>query len=378
MVDFPGKLSDFLKVGGVAAARGDVELMREILKERPKWIQHVGSHGRTLLWEAAHRGKLPMVKYLVRRKSDIDACGTQYTPYFVEISCYCIARYKKHHDVADFLLSKGAKQNIHTAAFLSDCDRILEFLKQDRKQVNAGHPQYTMARNSDGDQEFFLAPAPWATPLCYALRGGSVETVELLLKKRAKIKGFEKPLFIAAKKDYEKLKLLLERGADPSFLPEVFPDEGDVYELVSSYRGKGINVAKLNEEFVYLCRGDRGGNPDEVKRLLQLGANVNHQDAKGKTALHRAAKAGFVTTAQILIDAGARVDVADQKGETVLFDIARSTIKNVDNLKQCIRLIQQAGGDVSHKNRLGQTAVDVAAKAKRPEARELARLLKRK
>ena len=101
MVKFPGKVSDFLKVGGVAAGRGDVDLMREILKERPKWIHHIGSHGRTLLWEASHKGKLAMVKYLVRRKSDVDACGSHYTPYFVEISCYCISRFKKHHEVAD-------------------------------------------------------------------------------------------------------------------------------------------------------------------------------------------------------------------------------------------------------------------------------------
>ena len=65
MVDikFPGKASDFLKVTTAAAARG----------------------------------------------ADINACGTHYTPYFVEVSCYCIARYKKREDVADFLLARGAK-----------------------------------------------------------------------------------------------------------------------------------------------------------------------------------------------------------------------------------------------------------------------------
>ena len=91
-----------------AAARGDVEAVRSILEERPGWLTRVGSHGRTMLWEASHRGRLGVVEYLVERGADIDACGTHYTPYFVEVSCYCIARYKGHDDVADFLMEWGA------------------------------------------------------------------------------------------------------------------------------------------------------------------------------------------------------------------------------------------------------------------------------
>lgn len=120
MIEFTGKSSDFLRIGVEAAARGDIEAVREILKIKPKWNKRVGSHGRTMLWEASHRGKFAMVKYLVGRKADVNACGTHYTPYFVEISCFCIARYKKRHDVADYLLSKGAQIDIHTAAYLSD------------------------------------------------------------------------------------------------------------------------------------------------------------------------------------------------------------------------------------------------------------------
>jgi hypothetical protein len=173
---FPGKASDFLKIGVAAAGRGDVEAVRKILKERPAWIGRVGSHGRTMLWEASHRGKLEMVKYLVRRGSDLNACGTHYTPYFVEVSCYCIARSKKRHEVADFLLKKGAEVNIHTAAFLGDCDLVKSFLKKKPKLLNDGHPHFEMGDKNPDGLDFYLAPAPRATPLCYALRGADVET----------------------------------------------------------------------------------------------------------------------------------------------------------------------------------------------------------
>ena len=61
-IKFPGKASDFLKIGVAAAARGDMDAVREILKARPGWIKRVGSHGRTMLWEASHRGRLEMVR----------------------------------------------------------------------------------------------------------------------------------------------------------------------------------------------------------------------------------------------------------------------------------------------------------------------------
>ena len=64
-IQFPGKASNFLKIGVAAAARGDVEAVHAIIDERPRWLTRVGPHGRTMLWEASHRGRLGMVEYLV-------------------------------------------------------------------------------------------------------------------------------------------------------------------------------------------------------------------------------------------------------------------------------------------------------------------------
>ena len=376
MIEFTGNSSDFLKIGVAAAARGDIERVREILKARPKWIRRVGSHGRTMLWEASHRGKLEMVKYLVRRKADINACGTHYTPYFVEVSCYCISRYKKHDDVAAYLLEKKAKLDIHTAAFLGDIVGIRKFLRRNPKLLNAGHPQFVMGKSGSGPS-FVLAPAPWATPLCYALRGGTLESVEYLIKRGAKIKGNEQSLFNAADDDYEKVRLLLEHGADPNLGPTVFEDEGKLHELVSAYGVKSAHSAEASEELVYLCRGDRGGNPNEVKRFLKLGADVNFQDHKGKTALHRAAKSGFLEAMNILLKHGADVDAEDPGGETPLFDAIRSTIKNKENKKQAILLLLESSADPNHENGKGKTPVNVCRDSKLSGSKSLLSILKR-
>lgn len=361
-IEFTGKVSDFLKIGVAAAARGDIDSVRAILKQRPNWIHHVGSHGRTMLWEACHRGKLEMAKYLVRRKADINACGSHYTPYFVDISCYCIARFKKRDAVADFLLTKNAKLNIHTAAFLGDLPAVKKYLRS-RKRLNASHPQYCMAPKNDEGIEFIMETSEWATPLCYALRGGSVETVEYLIEQGARIKGIEEQLFIAANENPVMVRLLLEQGADPKHAPTALPEDKELFDVVSKY-GVKTSQQELDVELVYLCRGDRGGDPESVKQLIAAGANVNHHDHKGKTALHRAAKAGFETTMGILLEQDAKVDAEDLKGETPLFDAVRSTIKDVEKRNRAIRLLIKHGASREHQNKRQQSAKDVACKLK--------------
>ena len=359
-IQFPGKASDFLKIGVAAAARGDVEAVRAILDERPGWFTRVGARGRTMLWEASHRGRLDVVRYLVEGGADIDACGTHHTPYFVEVSCYCIARHKSHDDVADYLMERGVVIDIHTAAFLGDLKGVESLLKQCKESLNEGHPQHMMGDMTEDALAFHLAPAPWATPLCYALRGGDVETVEYLIASGARIEGIEEALINAADKDFEKVRLLLKNGADPRKMPPVFPDEGELFALVSSYGVPPPDAEAVSARLVYLCRGDRGGNPEEVRRLLRLGADADHRDAQGKTALHRAAKAGFAHTMGILLEHGASVNIEDGRGETPLFDAIRSTIKNADRKADAIRALLEAEADLLHANRRGETAREVA------------------
>ena len=377
MVDikFPGKASDFLKVATAAAARGDLTAVDSILDARAQWLSRTGSHGRTMLWEAAHRGKLAMVEYLAARGADINACGTHYTPYFVEVSCYCIARYKKRDDVADFLLAQGAKTDLHTMAFLGDRQGAEDWLKRQPESLYEGHPQHMMGAMEESGLDFYLAPAPWATPLCYALRGGDAETVEFLIGQGAKIKGYEDDFFIAANNDLDKIRHLLEHGADPGKLPPIPPDAGELFALASSYGAKTPDTDTYSAELVYLCRGDRGGNPAEVRRLLGLGADIDFQDNKGKTALHRAAKAGFVKTIGTLLDYGACADIADTNGETALFEVVHSTIKNDEKRKSAAHLLLKAGADPLRAARKGKTPLSAAKSAKGAVVEQLAEIM---
>lgn len=356
-----------MKVAVAAAERGDLKTVKSVLKQRPHWHKHVGSHGRTMLWGASHKGKLEMVKYLVEQGSNVNACGSHYTPYFVEVSCLCIATYKKHEAVAKYLKSVGAKNNIHMAAFLGQLDDVKKFLSRSPKRLNMGHKQTEMADKNDDGLEFVLRKAPWATPLCYALRGADLPTAQFLVDEGATIKGFEEQMFTAAADDFEMIKLLLENGADTKHAPTCSPDGSELYKLLSSY-GIEMSREELNTEFVYHCRGDRGGDPVELQQMLDHGADVNHQDHKGKTALHRAAKAGFIETMQVLLKNKASVYLRDKDEETALFDAARSTIKNLDSQLAAIDLLIDAGAGIDVENRKGQSLISLA---KKPEVVKL-------
>ena len=110
-----GKVSDFLKIGVAAAGRGDLETVQTVLAERPDWLLRVGSHGRTMLWEAAYRGRLTMVNLLLNRGADVHAWGCHFTPLLVDISPYCAAR-AGFVEIVSLLLDHGAEVDLRDDA----------------------------------------------------------------------------------------------------------------------------------------------------------------------------------------------------------------------------------------------------------------------
>ena len=91
-----GKQSDFLKVVVASAGRGDLDAVKHFLNYKPEWLHTIGSHGRTMLWEAAYRGKLEIVKYLVEQGANFNLPGCHLSQHDLEITPYCVAR----HEVA--------------------------------------------------------------------------------------------------------------------------------------------------------------------------------------------------------------------------------------------------------------------------------------
>lgn len=380
-VQLTGNQSDFLKIVVAAVGRGDLETVRQLVDDNPAWIHTVGSHGRTMPWEAAYRGKLEMVQFLLERGADINLPGCYHIEHRLEITPYCAARHKGRDRVADYLLQHGATLDIHTAAYLGDYETVHSHLDKDTNLVNSGYLQAVMLP-AGKPHSFEHREAAWATPLCYAVMGGNPAIVELLIERGATITPHSEHLldYAVSEDRVEITKLLLENGADPSRAPRILNDDSEMSVLLKSH---GVPPKDINAQnhmgwppLVYACRGDNGEHPDEIQRLLELGADINIQNYKGKTGLHCAAKAGFLKVVNLLIEKGATVDAIDKDGETPLFEAIRSTIKNGEKQRAALEALLTKGADPNVKNRKGQTPLQIAQRMRRADAGRIVELLR--
>lgn len=347
-----GNASDFLKIGVAAAGRGDFDTLRSVLAEKPHWLRRIGSHGRTMLWEAAYRGRLEMVRYLADLGADIDACGCHFTPLLVDISPYCAARHKKRHAVAAFLLDRGAALDIHTAAYLGDVEAVRKYLADD--------PDLARAEKLQNDTNVRAAT------LHYAVAPGHAEIVSLLLASGADARpyGYFLVRFCIWRDRVDILAALLAAGLDPSTSEP--PRSGIANPaMVELLKAHGVDCGPDHAEggwppIVFQACGDRGGNVERVRRLIEVGADVNVRNHKGQSALHCAAKAGFADIVALLLEHGADVDAQDRQGETPLAAALRSTVKDKAKLLGVVRLMVSAGADKAIADHRGRSPQAIA------------------
>ena len=379
-VQLAGNQSDFLKIVVAAAGRGDLETVRQLVDDNPAWVHTVGSHGRTMLWEAAYRGKLEVVQFLLERGADINLPGCYHIEHRLEITPYCAARLKGRDAVADYLLQHGGTIDIHTAAYLGDYDAVHSHLDNDPDLVNSGYLQAVMLPAGE-PHSFEHRDTAWATPVCYAIMGGNAAIVELLISRGAIIEPHSERFldYVVSEDRVEITKLLLENGADPNKAPRILDDDSEMSILLKAY---GVPPKDINAQshmgwppLVYACRGDNGEHPEEIQWLLGLGADIDIQNYKGKTGLHCAAKAGFLKVINLLIENGATIDATDDNGETPLFEAIRSTIRNGEKQRAALEALLIKGADPNFKNRKGLTPLQVAKRMRRADAGKIVGLL---
>ena len=371
-ITLTGKQSDFLKIVVAAAGRGDLEAVQTLVEDDPRWIHTVGSHGRTMLWEAAYWGKQAVAEFLVKRGADVNAVACHYSEHYVEISCYCVAKAKGRHALAAYLLANGVSVDVHTAAYLGDTTAVVAFLDADPSLLESTLAQHDSQRSQGKRLIFDHIPNTWTTPLAYALSGGCADTVALLLARGAAVRPHNARLLGIAvgRSRLDLVRMLLERGADASELPLADPSQNRELAELAIAHGYDINTGRPGwPPLIVASRGDKGEHPEKIRGLLELGADVNVRDYKGKTALHRAATAGFLASTEVLLENGAAIDATDEKGETPLFDAVRA------GRAEAVALLLERGADPAAQNHKGDSVASLAKRMRREGAAEIADML---
>jgi ankyrin repeat protein/truncated hemoglobin YjbI len=289
-----GAPKDVLRQALVLAARGDSDAVASLVGEHPALIDQRAGDGATMLWTAARRGRLAVVRWLVAQGADVEIPGSAVHLTQVMVSPYCIAVRSRRAEVAQYLLDHGAQADVFCTAFLGQLDALRMHIAEGLANAQSPHEDFHPV-----------------TPLHYAVDGGSVAAARLLLVSGADARTFGGRLLTSAASQgsAELVRLLLDQGAEAARAESLGPLHTDrtIAGLLVA-RGFDLNVPIRDQEtpLTMACRADKGEHPAAVAALLELGADPNGKNARGRTPLAVATSARFDTTIALLRAAGAR------------------------------------------------------------------------
>jgi ankyrin repeat protein len=136
-------------------------------------------------------------------------------------------------------------------------------------------------------------------------------------------------LCVAEKENVEGIRMLLERGADPT--------------------------AQDKDGKTPLHSASQRGNVEGIRMLLEKGADPTAQDKDGKTPLHFASQEGNVEGIRMLLERGADPTAQDKDGKTPLH--FASERENVEG----IRMLLEKGADPTAQDKDGKTPLHFAS-----------------
>lgn len=332
-----GKFSDFSGVVLKAAAGGKLDDVKAYLDYEPRWLNERGPHGRTLLWEAARRGRLETVRFLVASGARTDLPATQYTPMLAEVSPIAAAQLEDHPEMVSYLTAQGCTTDLHDRCYLGEEDGST--IKSD--------PALAITPKRD------CLDASACLPLYYAIAGYNEDAAMACIDVNGSAGTHPGAALRWAvwRELYRVIDRLLELGITPAQSGvNAWAFEPALRQLAEKH-GHDIDPDMPDGQgfptLVDACRGNHNmpDDPERVALCIAAGASVNAVDHKGKTGLHRAAQAGHVRIMNLLISNNAVVDKQDDKGETPLFEAIKAG--RVD----AVQVLLDAGAEVDEKSR---------------------------
>jgi hypothetical protein len=183
--------------------------------------------------------------------------------------------------------------------------------------------------------------------------------------------GAYEDFFKAVKSDnVGTIQALLQRGFDPNTVnPEGVPalmlavrePSLKVAELLATWPKTKVELRNDKDESVLMLAALKG-HVSLVQKLVENDADVNKP---GWTPLHYAASAGHVKIVEYLLEQSAYIDAESPNGTTPLMMAA------MYGSPEAVKVLIQAGADLSPKNQLGLSAWDFAVRGQRQNSKEL-------
>ena len=174
--------------------------------------------------------------------------------------------------------------------------------------------------------------------------------------------------------------LLLDKGAEVNPGKEVVFNVSPLFfaafvgdrENVALLRGRGADPQRRMLQFGQfpaspLFVATFQGDAEMVKDLLESGANMQEQDESQMTALHWAVLNNHVGVVKALIQAGAKLNQIDKFGYTPLLYAATIDFGDTAVLETLLK----AGSDPKIRNKEGKTALEQARRYSYPDIKRV-------
>lgn len=156
------------------------------------------------------------------------------------------------------------------------------------------------------------------------------------------------------------VKMLLQRNADPNIVTDtnlsalkicVSSLDQDIFEIILKHARGPHDMdslfVELIKQMIFMivldqCSLKRKSYFKFLRRLLELGADINTLDDRKRTALMNAVTNNCTCLAQVLLDEGADVDVRDHEGQTALcLAVKRGNVEMVRILGKRLHKIEE-------------------------------------
>lgn len=193
------------------------------------------------------------------------------------------------------------------------------------------------------------------TALCLAIREGHFETVSRLLQDGSNVDYANSagvtPLWLACRpRSFDP-----QRSVDTAATVSNQPAE-HLVQLLLDYRAEADKESFCKQ--TPLAAASATGDAAIVQRLIRAGADVDHVDDNGLTALMLAAHLGHVDIAAILLDAGATPNPDPAHGKLSALLLAAESGRDA-----VIKLLVERGAQIDHVHDDGATALTAASAA---------------
>lgn len=312
-------------------------------------------------------GVMESVRTLIAAGCNIDSLPAWKNVYFdwSRSPLLFAFEYSKNVKMIEFILALGANINkpsgneSKTPLHAADTPHLIRLLLEKGANIDAldrfGQSKLHRVVNhskSDGSMEILQMLIDFKasvntkdilgnSPLISAAADASDQALQLLLANGADLsacnKNGENALIGAMRRRYVKdrektIQLLLDAGADPNF------------------RTKGGRETP----FMVAC-DSRGVAPNDIRMLINAGADIDAKDKDGQTALMRVVNSS-VPMVKFLIKAGAKLDLQDSNGKTAAM-IASTPHGSSKWKSSALEQLVQAGANLALEDKNGRTAL---------------------